>query len=338
MIDDPIALYQRAVHTNHSASGYYNHNVRVDRAGQPLLVRIPIPSAATMDLTIWPEDAILAAVGPYVRNVPRLVHTSAEPRYQIHEFIDGQLLEAVAPRGTPVPRHVLSDAVRFFAETAEVPLTALPTLPAGWPDDSDTVGFARRLSDVTEGVYARHVAAYADLFAELGFPADPLAPALDGWSALHRRPFCLLHSDVHRKNLMLRAEQTVFIDWELALWGDPLYELAVHLHKMDYLSEEEEQVVTGWASVLGRQSVGWQDDLGRYLTHERIKSAVVDTVRYTQEMLACWHDEPRRRAFGERLTRKVNRARPYWGHTDQLTTQAVDKAVTAWCAVHTAQG
>src|SRR5947209_7709558 len=100
MIDDPIALYRKALHVSRGASGYYNHNVRVDSGGEPLLVRIPIPDAAAMDLTIWPEDAVLAAVGPYVRNVPRLIHISTEPRFQIHEFIDGQLLEAVAPRGT----------------------------------------------------------------------------------------------------------------------------------------------------------------------------------------------------------------------------------------------
>lgn len=338
MIDDPIALYRKALRASRGTSGYYNHNVRVDSDGEPLLVRIPIPGAAAMDLAIWPEDLVLAAVGSHVRNVPGLVHTQASPRFQIHEFVDGQLLEGVAPRGTPVPRHVLSDVVRFFDEVATVPLKALPPLPVDWPVDGDTAGFARRLSDVTRGVYDRHVSGYAELFRELGFPADPLAPALDGWPELRGRPFGLLHADVHRKNLVVRAGETVFLDWELALWGDPLYELAVHLHKMDYLPEEEAEVISGWVRVSGGRSTGWRDDLPRYLTHERVKSAVVDTIRYTEEMIADWKDEPRRSAFCERLTRKVNRARPCWGRTEPLTTQDVAEAVSAWRATHCAGG
>ncbi|MEU4113742.1 phosphotransferase [Kitasatospora sp. NPDC028055] len=335
MSNDPITLYRTALRATDGASGYYNHNLRVDTVdGAPVLVRIPIPGAATMDLAVWPEDAVLAAAGRYVRNVPQVVHTSAEPRFQIHEFVEGQLLEDTAPRGTPVPRHVLTDVVRFFAEAARVPLDDLPRLPADWPQGGDTPGFARRLSDVTRGVHDRYTAEYADLFAALGFPADPLRPALDGWAGLRPRCFGLVHADLHRKNLLLRSGQTVFLDWELALWGDPLYELAVHLHKMAYLPEEEKEVVEGWAEHFGRSAPGWQQDLPRYLAHERIKSAVVDAVRYTGEMTDDWDDRARRHAFCTRLARKVNRARPYWGHHEPLTDRAVHDAVAAWHAAH----
>jgi aminoglycoside phosphotransferase (APT) family kinase protein len=45
--------------------------------------------------------------------------------------------------------------------------------------------------------------------------------------------------------MILTEEGTVFLDWELALWGDPLYELAVHFHKMRYQPGDHDVVLQG---------------------------------------------------------------------------------------------
>ncbi|MGH8908766.1 MAG: phosphotransferase [Egibacteraceae bacterium] len=72
-------------------------------------------------------------------------------------------------------------------------------------------------------------------------------------------------------NTIIRSGRTAFIDWELALWGDPLYDLAVHLHKMAYLPAEKDALLQRWASADPAASrPGWQDDLTTYLRHERI--------------------------------------------------------------------
>lgn len=67
--------------------------------------------------------------------------------------------------------------------------------------------------------------------------ADPVAPAVEAWSSLTRRPLVFVHSDIHRKNI-IRDGASYFLDWELVLWGDPVYDLAVHFHKMDYTPAE----------------------------------------------------------------------------------------------------
>ncbi len=75
----------------------------------------------------------------------------------------------------------------------------------------------------------------------------------------------------------------VILDWELALWGDPLYDLVSHLHKMGYLPDEEERMRRSWAARQPPEVLsGWSEDLNRYLRHERVKSAIVDGVRYFQ--------------------------------------------------------
>ena len=83
--------------------------------------------------------------------------------------------------------------------------------------------------------------------------------------------------------MILAHGRTYFLDWELALWGDPVYDLAVHLHKMGYSPSEHEATQATWlAAVPAEASENWEPDLDTYLTHERVKSAIVDTVRYTK--------------------------------------------------------
>jgi aminoglycoside phosphotransferase (APT) family kinase protein len=284
-ITKPDDLYREASAQASSASGYYNHNVKVSTPAGPAIVRIPIPGSDVMDLAIWPEASVLRAVRGSVTHAPRLLYAKDHPQFQILGFIDGELLDACAPRGVPVPEHVIGDVAETIGQLCALPQERIPPLPADWPEDGKTADFAGRLSDVTEGIYERFRPAFGQLFAALGIPPDPLALVQTRWATLHPRPFQLLHSDIHRKNMIIAHGQTYFLDWELALWGDPVYDLAVHLHKMGYLPAEYEAMQSAWlAAVPARASENWEPDLQTYLTHEGVKSAIVDTVRYTKVM------------------------------------------------------
>src|SRR5262249_50747958 len=89
MTVDAIRLYRVACAQSGAAAGFYNHNIRVDTPDGPVIVRIPISGAERMDLRIWPEAEILAGIGGYIDSAPRLLHSSAEPAYQIHQYIPG---------------------------------------------------------------------------------------------------------------------------------------------------------------------------------------------------------------------------------------------------------
>ncbi|WP_049806872.1 phosphotransferase family protein [Pseudofrankia inefficax] len=324
---DPDGLYRIALASTDRSAGFYNHNVRIETPAGSVVVRIPIPGADTMDLTIWPEADVVRAIDPVIARVPRLVHSSVEPVYQVVEWIDGDVLDAVAPRGKPVPGHVVGDVGELFAQLGRVPLEQLPALPADWPLDGDTASFANRLSDITASVHARFLGEFGELFDGLGFPADPLGPVLERWQTLSPRPFRLLHTDIHRKNMIVDVDVTYFLDWELALWGDPVYDLAVHLHKMGYQADEEEAAQAAWlAAVPAGAAVEWRADLATYLAHERVKSAVVDSVRYAKLIAAGTEPPDAEAALVDKLTAKVRTAHAVW-----KSSRAPDHATVEGC-------
>jgi aminoglycoside phosphotransferase (APT) family kinase protein len=315
---DPDELYRLALARTDRSAGFYNHNVRVETPDGPVVVRIPIPAADTMDLTIWPEAAVVQAINPVIDRVPRLIHANANPAYQVVEFITGDVLDAIAPRGKRVPDHVISDVGELFHQLGQVPLAQLPTLPADWPTDGDTATFAHQLSDITIDVHTRFRDEFGDLFKALGFPTDPFEAILERWQTLSPRPFRLLHTDIHRKNMIIDAGATYFLDWELALWGDPVYDLAVHLHKMAYQPDEEDTARAIWrAAVPTDAATEWTTDLTTYLAHERVKSAIVDTVRYTKLITAHAETPTAEAALLDKLTTKLTAAHTVWqtGHT-----------------------
>ncbi|OHV39304.1 MULTISPECIES: phosphotransferase family protein [Pseudofrankia] len=315
--NEPDELYRLALACTDRSAGFYNHNVRIETPTGRVVVRIPIPGADTMDLTIWPEAAVVSALHPAIPRAPRLLHASIDPAYQIVEWVDGDVLDVIAPRGKRVPEHVIPDVGALFAQLGQVPLDQLPPLPAGWPTDGDTTAFAQRLSTITANVHAAFSDEFGDLFKALRFPADPLEPILDRWKTLSPRPFRLLHTDIHRKNLIVKGGATYFLDWELALWGDPVYDLAVHLHKMAYQPDEEELARAAWRNALPPEAaVEWTRDLATYLAHERVKSAIVDTVRYTKLIAAGSETPAAEAALLDKLTAKLHAAHAVWrtGH------------------------
>ncbi|OHV48900.1 aminoglycoside phosphotransferase family protein [Pseudofrankia sp. BMG5.36] len=329
--NEPDELYRLALARTDRSAGFYNHNVRVETPAGPVVVRIPIPGADTMDLTIWPESKVVRAIHPVIPRAPRLLHASVDPAYQIVEWIDGDVLDAIAPRGKRVPEHVIPDVGALFAQLGQVPLDQLPPLPADWPTDGDTTAFASRLSAITTDVHARFLDEFGDLFKALGFPADPLEPVLERWSTLAPRPFRLLHTDIHRKNMIVNGGVTYFLDWELALWGDPVYDLAVHLHKMAYQSDEEQAAQAAWRNAAPPEAaVDWARDLATYRAHERVKSAVVDTVRYTKLLAAGTENPTDEAALVDKLVAKLRAAHAVWRTSHVTDRSKVEPHLRGW--------
>jgi aminoglycoside phosphotransferase (APT) family kinase protein len=321
--DELSVIYQEALGRDDHAAGFYNRNVRVGND----LVRIPIPDTDTMDLAIWPEHLVLAAVGRHVPGVPRLRAVHTDPRFQVHEYIDGVVVDAIAPRNTKAPEGLIDQVADFFATMGSVPAADLPPPPDSWPREADSAGFAAQLSGVTRRVHRENLEEFGWLWTELGFPDDPFAAI--AWSELTERPFRLIHADVHRKNMILTPHgRFVIIDWEFALWGDPVYDLCSHLHKMAYLPEDEAAMRDAWQA---RQppdaTVRWEVDLDRYLHHEQVKSALVDSIRYFKVVSEPGVTPERVRALIANLTVKVTAARAVWGGTREVEPAEVARAL-----------
>lgn len=306
-------------------SGFYHRNVRVGE----YLVRTPLDSAARMDLQLWPEPAVLTVVNTHLTSAPRLRAAADDPPYQVHDWIDGALLDDIAPRGHAVPVGVTSQCAELFGRLADVPTDQLPALPADWPPDGDCAAFATRLLSHTRQVHRRHAEGYRQLWDDLEIPADPFEALT--LHELGSRPFRLLHCDVHRKNILLQHidDRPVcrFLDWELALYGDPVYDLGAHLHKVGYQPDEEDSLVRAWQDACrAHRWSRWREDLRSYRQHEQVKSALVDSVRYA-ELLATVPAQ--RRVREASLTAKLDAARQVWGLTSPVDPERVTAALRA---------
>ncbi|MEU0811208.1 aminoglycoside phosphotransferase family protein [Streptomyces sp. NPDC005970] len=333
---DVIALYRKACEHDTALSGFYNRNVRVESGHGPVMVRVPTPGAETMDLAIWPEHELLDAIGPYVPAAPRLMHASIDPPFQIQEFIEGSLLDEAHPVGQALPDAILEDIAAFFSQLLDTPGGKLPGTPADWPQDGDVAGFAGLLFRLVRDIRHRGDEATARLYRDLGVPHDPCALLARQVTKLGARPFRLLHADIHRKNVILGAGRTVLLDWELALWGDPLYDLADHLHKMSYLPAEEERMIAAWARLAPPECrIEWEEDLPFYRAYERMKSAVVDTVRWAR-LIASSATSAERRTYSIQLADKLDAARPCWTPvTDAVPSPGdIERAADRWRAAN----
>ncbi len=308
-----LEMYRSALAATNRLAGFYNRNYVVDGSAgcgpdERALVRIPMENADQMDLRLWPEPAVLAALAPLTLPMPRVLHVSSDPRFTVLEYVDGPVLNDVKPPGTDVGESVVRACadllVRLEAADAEV----APPVPLGWPRSGETGRFASRLLALTLDRVAEAFAAHPALFRAFGFPADPLATIARAMPRMHARDFHLIHCDIHRKNIIVPDRTVVFLDWELSLWGDPVYDLAVHLHKMRYSATEDELLTRTWADrVAPRFSAAWEADLAIYRAHETLKSAIVDTVRQIARLRAAEPESDTPDSW-RYLTEKIGRA------------------------------
>ncbi|MEU6984385.1 phosphotransferase [Streptomyces sp. NPDC046324] len=329
---DATALYAEARTREDALAGFYNRNVRMEADSGPVLVRIPGPRAEPMDLTLWSEPAVLRAIHPYVSLAPRLLHADEQRRFQIHEFVEGRRVDELAQDGKPLPDAVLDGVERLFHEMHRVPFTALPAVPADWPADGDTAAFAGRLLALVRDIRGRADAVLEGLYGALGVPSDPCgALAERAGRELTERPFRLLHADIHRKNMILTEQARVtFLDWELALWGDPVYDLADHLHKTSYTAVDRQRIVAGWERVAPPECRrDWHAGLAFYRSYEEMKSAVVDTVRWGRRITEARTAGERRR-LAEELRAKLVTASPHWGGGPPPSAGRIEDAALTW--------
>ncbi|MGH4029469.1 phosphotransferase family protein [Actinomycetota bacterium Odt1-20B] len=289
------------------AVGHHNRNyvVPLDWPLALLLGRMPFGTRAKfrtpLDAVevvprIWPSEAeVLRAVTRHLGEVPRCLADFGD--WSIHSYVPGRPLSEEIPHG-PVGEELLRSFARFFARTACVPESELPPLPADWPVSGDTQSFLRWLIDFTElRVHRHNRRRFGALFRAVGVRTDAMTAFAGRLPLLAPRPFCLIHTDVHRANVVVvRPGRTAVIDWELSMFGDPVHELATHLVRMEYDEAEHDRMRDLWADELteaGRAELtkGLDTDLPVYLDFEYAQSVFPDIMRAALALPAAPADE-----------------------------------------------
>jgi hypothetical protein len=91
----------------------------------------------------------------------------------------------------------------------------------------------------------------------------------------------LLHGDLNPWNMIRREDGTLtLIDWEMAMVGDPLYDLVRHMHLTPTLPEIRTRLFDRWVQILPEDCTrGWHLDWRVYRWIETVRSAYVDLDR-----------------------------------------------------------
>ncbi|MFF5101713.1 phosphotransferase family protein [Streptomyces sp. NPDC000134] len=261
--------------------------------GATVLLRQRRTDVLPVVVRTWSEWRVLLAVGVLRPRAPRLLEAHADGG-MVLEYVRGTPLRETYPDGTPVAGAVVRQLARLLARTCLVERTALPPLPLEYPRGrSDSRGFLRALvTSHHRRIVCANWGVYGGLFEALGVPPQALADWGERLPELTPRPFSLLHGDLHRDNVIVPpgGAPLVMIDWELATYGDPLHDLAIHLVRMRYPVDQWEEVVGAWIGAMLRMRreavAGVTNDLWYYLEFERAQSLFPDVLRTVRRLNA----------------------------------------------------
>ncbi|MFF3330240.1 phosphotransferase [Streptomyces sp. NPDC002888] len=261
--------------------------------GTPVIVRAPRPGALPVVIRTWDDEPkILDAIGRTLPHVPRCL--ARGHGFAIHTYAEGAPLSAVCPKGKPVDTLRVQELAGLLARTAQVRRSALPPLPAVWPRNlTDSQGFLRTLARLAdEQVRKPNWSVFGGLFKALGIPEDALVRLAERVPSMARRPYSLLHTDLHRDNIVVGSRSDgpslLLVDWELASYGDPLHDLATHLVRMQYPTDQWDEVVEAWAQAVQQvrpsAANGIRRDLFRYVDFEWAQSLYPDVMRAARSL------------------------------------------------------
>ncbi|MGY0024946.1 phosphotransferase [Streptomyces sp. cg35] len=326
-----LAEARRRAEGGEVVTGHHNINVIVP-LGFPLAVllgvglwafgvrgkfRTPVKTVEVVPRLWRRESDVLRAVTGWVPQVPRCLADFGE--WSLHSYVVGEPLSAVRPDG-PVGEERLKALAGFFARLASVPVEALPELPESfWPERGSSrqfLGWLAKFAD--DKVHRVNEERFGDLFRAVGVPDDAIESFMERLTdGLTDRPFALLHTDIHRGNVLVAPapdglERLCVIDWELASYGDPLHDLATHLVRMDYDDAERRAMIDFWAGAmrdagLEKMTRGMETDLSHYLDFEYVQSVFPDVMRAALA-LGETPTESDFAAAGRRVCRAMERA------------------------------
>ncbi|WP_127357159.1 phosphotransferase family protein [Actinacidiphila soli] len=282
------------------AGGHHNHNFlmpllphlaqQLGQQAQSLVkVRVPRPDALAVVPRTWKsESRILLKLRGKIPNLPSPLDPRRKP--SVHLWVEGTALSERCPAGKAVDAYYIDALAGLFGVMTRLNRNDVPLLPPSWPRNGDSTGYLRRLARMTETRIRRpNWNRFGDLFEALGVGPSAMRDFAKVIPSMQRRPFGLLHTDLHRDNLIVTDDPDrplYFLDWELASFGDPMHDLATHLVRMQYPDDQRDQVIEAWRNAVPVESAaGLETDLPHYLAFEHAQSVYPDVMRAARDLL-----------------------------------------------------
>ncbi|BCL21362.1 hypothetical protein GCM10017668_32050 [Streptomyces tuirus] len=278
--------------------GYHHETYVLALPGRAGAVKVREPRAEILWFDrrcFGSEEKLLTALQPHLSRVPHIVDVGG---VALQGFIEGRTLGEQRRPGRRVSDATFGQIVDVFREMVPVRPDMLSVerrcQDRDRAEDGDSDGFLERLIVfVEEQVYEKNHRTFAGLFHALGISEESFTLLRKHVLGLQQRPFCLLHADLHRENFVVDPRERLWvIDWELAMLGDPLYDLATHLYLMRYPADQESRMAREWCRVVEGirpgLSAGWEEDLPMILDFKRAQSVFTDVIRLALSLREEW--------------------------------------------------
>ncbi|MGW0875852.1 phosphotransferase [Streptomyces sp. NPDC002740] len=332
------------------SSGHHNRNYVLPltepvarllgrEAGTSVTVRVRRGDAPQVVIRTWQDEAlVLKAMQGVLPHAPECLVPGTD--FAIHSFVEGVPLSSVCGNGKPVDSLLIGELAKLLALMTRVRPSDLPPLPGAWPAErTDSQGFLRTLAHLADQqIRQENWAEFGGLFNTLGIPDDALTRLAERVPAMARRPYSLLHADLHRDNLIVSYDgdpPLVCVDWELATYGDPLHDLATHLVRMQYPAHQWAEVVDAWAQAMldvrPAATNGLVRDLAHYLSFERAQSVYPDVMRAARSLEESFTQKSLDEATGEVRRALVAAVAPL-RLRDVPEPAEIEKALYRWLA------
>lgn len=297
------AFVEHALQYGEMSRGHHNRNYVLpltepmarlvgSYTGRPVTVRLRRRDALPVVIRTWQDESeILRAIKGVLPHVPESLVRRGNSA--VHSYVEGVPLSTICQNGKPVDLLLIKALAAMLAQMTQVRREALPSLPADWPRiNNGRRSFLRTLAHLAERqIRQPNWVEFGGLFAALGIPEDALRRLGERVPVMARRPYSLLHTDLHRDNVIFSyggEPPLICVDWELATYGDPLHDLATHLVRMRYPEHQWDEVIAAWAEAMGRirpRAVnGLSRDLVHYVAFERAQSVYPDVMRAAKSL------------------------------------------------------
>lgn len=276
-----LGVYEKAVAGGRVLSGFYNRNYLYALDDRVVIVRVPVHNRDTLEPRMFAESDVLQRLQGTEISAPKVLWVSGgNPHFQVHEYISGTPMWDGWPRGVAVPTHFIANAVRAMQllETVDPPAYASP---APWAQISNSHDFLLAFVRWQRNVFSSCMNSFSEFYQWINMPDDPFARFEAVAGSLQARKLRLCHGDMQRLNCIILDGKTAFLDWELALIADPLWDIATHLHRMRYLPDEESRFLTEARAALHHITADTLSaDLKKFYAFESVKSVTNDAYRY----------------------------------------------------------
>lgn len=305
-----------------------------------LKLREPRPGIFWYDLRCFQlEEALLRFLQGSVPRIPQVAHVAG--KVSALSFVEGVTLGTLNPAGKRIDDRHLDQIEEIFHSLAALDTSALRADLAcdhaehSVADNSDWF-LDDLIAHTIRDVYEQHCARFGGIFDVLGINDDALWGLLRRQRSLNPRPYRLVHGDLHRENFIIDPGGDLWtIDWELARIGDPLYDLATHLHLMSYPKKQAAEVVRRWKRAVEKAqpglSAGVDDDLKVYLAYKRMQSVYTDTIRGVTGLLGEVGSLGPYLRTARTLRRTLKRAQGPLGRKRTPFTVTIAVVLVWWC-------